>query len=361
MLQGNRFLIFFIFGWIAFLSSHLYSFDLEKPLHPVIKVRIAEKETTKILLKGKIYSFSVNSFKSPLSLNSKSSESCINVDGRDYIGNIILTVNKKGKITIVNEVSIEDYLPGVIEGEISPVWPEESLKAQAVVARTYAFKNLTKHQEEGFNLCNDTHCQVYKELSKNKQIQRAVEETKGQVLVFKGELAGAYFHSNCGGRTENVAEVWGKPDNSSSVYLRGVRCPYGRQDPGYFWRWEVDRKEIVQILNNSGFKIRPVKKILPSGRTGSRRIKELIIYSDQGKIVLAAYRFRLLCGPERLRSTIFKLRETGDKFIFTGQGWGHGVGLCQWGMRGLANRGYNYRKILNFYFPGTRLKRLEYQ
>ncbi|MFH1258708.1 MAG: SpoIID/LytB domain-containing protein [Elusimicrobiota bacterium] len=343
-----------------------------------VKVGISEAGTVKIavrgkyrwgakfLTEGKIYTFSSQGKNilssdggksaSPLYIKNESGEGSFRFEGRNYSGNIILLSNKPGKITVINEVPLEDYLSGVIESEISPAWPEECIKAQAVVARTYALKNSNKHRSEGFEICANTHCQVYKGISKYKSVQQAVAETKGEVLVFRGELINSYFHSNCGGSTENVAEVWGKKNDPPVSYLRRVRCSYGKEDP---WSWQINSDWLVRAFNSSGYRIERIKKISLQGITGSGRVRDLVIYTERGKIILPAVQFRMLVGPNRLRSTMFKLRKKRDDFIFSGQGWGHGVGLCQWGARYLAARGYKYTKILRLYYPGTKIKRLE--
>ncbi len=366
------------FGGLNFVEAQ----NLDQPIKSTVKVGISEAGTVKIAVRGKyrlgakflteekIYTFSLQRKNilssdggksvSSLYIKNESGEGSFRFEGRNYSGNIILLSNKPGKITVINEAPIEDYLAGVIESEISPAWPKECIKAQTVVARTYALKNSDKHRSEGFEICANTHCQVYKGISKYKSVQQAVAETKGEALVFRGELINSYFHSNCGGYTENVADVWGKKNDPMVSYLRRVRCPYGKEDPNYFWSWQINGDWLVRAFNNSGYRIERIKKISLQGRTGSGRVRDLVIYTERGKIILLATQFRMLVGPNRLRSTMFKLRKKRDNFIFSGQGWGHGVGLCQWGARYLSTRRYNYKKILRFYYPGTKIKRLEY-
>ena len=259
---------------------------------------------------------------------------------------------------IINELGIEGYLYGVLPKEVSPSWPIEALKAQAVVSRTYVLNNIGRFEKKGYDLCSTYLSQVYGGVEVERpETTIAVEETRGEVLTYNGELAKVFFHSNSGGYTADVKYVWGM----DIPYLKGRKDKYSINSPQYRWKKRIKKDFILKKLRKEGYKIGKIKRIKLKGRTRSKRVKYFIIYTDKGKIKINSNRFRMICGPEIIRSTLIEnLEMKGDSFIFEGRGWGHGVGFSQWGARNMALEGYNYRKILRFYFPGTKIEKWDY-
>jgi len=280
----------------------------------------------------------------------------IKVKGRSYRGVVIVKAQKK-KLNVINELDVEKYLLGVLPAEVSPKWAKESLKAQAVVSRTYVLKNLGRYASKGYDLTACEASQVYVGASSEKpQTTSAVLETEGEVLTYRKEFASVYFHADAAGHTENPAYVWGS--KKTPRYLKGVREPPMAKTPYSNWEAKITRDEIIKILRKKGYSFKGLKRISSKGKTRSGRVKEFVVHTEKGRIKIASNKFRNMFGTSRLRSTkITRIENKRKSMVFHGSGWGHGIGLSQWGAKSLAEKGWNYRKILSFYFPGTRLKK----
>jgi stage II sporulation protein D len=263
-------------------------------------------------------------------------------------------------LTVINEIGLEDYLAGILPEEVNPGWPIESLKAQAVVSRTYALKNLRKHEKDGFDLCTETHCQVYGGVeSEKKTTTEAVEQTRSEVLTFKGDLVQALFHACCGGYTEDPVNVWIWSAATPS-YLKGRRDKFCKDSPHAFWKNRIEGEFISQRLNKAGFDVGKIESIRISGRDRSGRAELLKIKHSYGTLSIMASKFRLAVDPWLIKSTLFdKIVRYGSTFEFRGSGWGHGVGMCQWGAKVMSDKKYTYKEILKFYYPGTEVEKWE--
>lgn len=277
----------------------------------------------------------------------------LTIEGTRYRGSLILRPNPDSTVTAVEELGIEEYLQGVLPTEMSPEWPLEALKAQAVVARTFAINNLGKFSSSGFDLSDDTESQLYSggELD-DERVRRAVRETAGQILSFKQKTLPAFFHSCCGGHTADPASVWGSSEKSPAP-TRGVKDGNCRACPQYRWTAYFAESDILAALQKrrrtSGLR-------LGSARAGSRdvsgRLREIRFTVDGKTVSVRANDFRNWMGANTLKSTLIERVERRKKgYLFSGRGYGHGVGLCQWGARALAERRRGYREILMHYFP----------
>lgn len=303
-------------------------------------------------------SFANRLFGSGVKITSKEGDCWLTVDGQKYRGNILLIKAKNG-ITAINEVGIEEYICGIITKEISASWAVESIKAQAVVARTYAVKNIDKHKHDGFDLCDKQHCQVYGGMNAEDPVSdKAVYDTAGEVLFYEGKVANTFYHSSCGGRTENASNVW-QLKNDSPDYLKGVKCGFCETEPWHNWRFAISLSDIAAYLKSAGFKIKKIKNIQTSGRTSSGRVKYVLIKHTGSRIAILSHKFRMLLGSETIRSTNFKVMIKNGTAYFEGHGWGHGVGMCQWGAKGMAERGRDYEDILKHYYPGCDIRNYE--
>ncbi|MGI6648006.1 MAG: SpoIID/LytB domain-containing protein [Bacillota bacterium] len=376
----------------------------------------------------------IGAFKGPICLkpkgNSSSSGSTpshlFRCDSRRYRGQLEIRVNAgRNGLTGINELPLEEYLYGVVGREVSSGWPLEALKAQAIIARTYAVRGLNRHISEGYNLCSTTNCQAYGGYDyEAESIIRSVKETSGQVLLDnQGQLAVTLYHSNSGGYTENNVNVFG----ADLPYLQGRPDPYslgyGLADWSYSTvvngknsRGEDGLRDLL-LRNNPSFGLVDSIELVkyPSGRVDS-----VIIKDDRGNtITMTGGSFGSLFNPnyatvsrERVMGRLFDLNtdaaiamlnghgerttqqggvrqlavvsasgvsqglagvETNyfvagadGKYLrpkapgtleFQGHGWGHGVGLSQWGAYGMAQQGFKYQEILDFYYPGTQLSR----
>ncbi|MFA5858395.1 MAG: SpoIID/LytB domain-containing protein [Elusimicrobiota bacterium] len=270
----------------------------------------------------------------------------------------LIQLNRKGKLDAINEVGIENYLYGVIPAEISSSWPIEALKAQAVAARTYAMQNVNhKHTKDGYDLCSSFCCQVYPGvINEALATNKAVDITAGEGLFYGETLITAYFHNSCGGSTENVGNVWGT--EKVPGYLRGVECKNCDAYPKQQWSTVYTGELMSQRLTKKGYNIGKIVKVVIQKKSEIGRVIVLELTDNKGKTVsINSNHFRMAVGSNSVRSTMFTVNYKNGKFVFSGRGWGHGVGLCQWGALGLAKKGMGYKEILQFYYPGTGVKR----
>ena len=173
--------------------------------------------------------------------------------------------------------------------------------------------------------------------------------------MYKEKILPAYFHATCGGRTQNASRVW----NTNLPPLKGRKCGYCRKSPHFNWTRKIPLASIQKKLNKNGYKIKDIRNIKTSSRDASGRLKTVNIIDSLGTEKIPANKFRLAIGPNAIRSTDFKVRVKGDVAIFKGQGWGHGVGMCQWGAYYMAKHRFKAENILKFYYPGSRIMDLK--
>lgn len=283
----------------------------------------------------------------------------IEIGGNLYRGEILLH-KEKGWLLVINEIPLEEYLLGVVPKEVPEGFPQEALKAQAVVSRTFLLKNIGKYPNGHYQITATVLDQVYGGMSAERpQTSSAVYATRGEVIVNGSGLINAVMHDNCGGHTENAAHVWPGDVKSPPKYLQGVACIYCRGAPWYRWSSRFSKEEIGKALASLGVNMTP-KSILPRKWCQTGRARRVLATPSRGKArSLSSQRFRMALGPHRFRSTRFTVnRAVNGDFIFKGRGWGHGVGFCQWGARGQALKKRGYARILKFYFPGTKLVKI---
>jgi stage II sporulation protein D len=273
--------------------------------------------------------------------------------GKTYKGSLEIKKTSSGGILVINHVPLEDYLTGVLPFEVPPEWKPETLKAQAVVCRTFAVSSLKRHDAEGYDVCALTHCQVYRGASgEDARTSRAVAETKGVIITYLGKPIEAYFHDDCGGMTESAEDVW--TGGGHLPYLKRVRCP-----STVTWKASLTAADICQAVPSPKMEPSDIKNLKISSRTPSGRARMITISTrHHGKITIPANTLRLRLGADIIKSTFWRRiehRKTG--WVIWGTGWGHGVGLCQWGAERLGERGWNYEKILKRYFKGITIER----
>ncbi len=277
------------------------------------------------------------------------------VEGKPYRGVVEIDADGRG-LLVINELGLEDYVAGIINSEISSSWHMEVLKAQSVIARTYAMYQKRKREHLPYHLTATNMHQLYSGAHReDERVLRAVSSTRGEVLFYRGEPVLAVYHSNAGGITEYASEVWAK----DYPYLRPVKSKYDSLAPNYRWEAYLKATTIEEALQRAGYDITVPVAISIKKRTSTGRVKQLLIRDAYGrKVVLKGEKLRRLLGYGIVKSTLFSVKKRGRFFIFRGRGSGHGVGLSQWGARGMAERGYSYKEILRHYYPGTRIKRI---
>lgn len=305
----------------------------------------------------------------------------------------------KGKLTLFNQLPLEEYLRGVVPKEVPATWPMASLKAQAIAARTYTLASLGRHAEDGFDLCSTTHCHVYGGASAEKPTtDQAVAETAGKIIVYKGKIINAIYHSTSGGYTADPEKVWGMTEE----YLKPVP-DWDQSSPYSLWYRSIEWSELQAAVARNYPQIGRLKQILPAAWGPQERIIKVCLKGDKGEVILTGEQFRFMAGlpssyihlavvygPQPL-VTLWWLRDcafpeafvslnalpgspseepvsppwdlpdpwawlqdkTPLRIIVRGSGWGHRIGLSQWGAKGMAEAGYDENQILTYYYQGV--------
>lgn len=284
-----------------------------------------------------------------------SASSAVYVNNKPYRGLAELSVADKG-ILVVNQLPLEEYLVGLINCEISSAWPIEAVKAQAIIARTYALHRKGGRLSSPYHLESSVMDQVYEGcLIEDSRARRAVLETEGEVLTFGGGIIQAFYHSSCGGRTEASENVWGSP----LPYLKGVDCQYCLTSPlASTWEYKLPLKEIEERLRVAGHNVSGLYDLKPGTVNSRGRLKQIVLHASRGGGTISGEQFRKAVGYGVIKSTRFTLKNSKNEISFSGSGNGHGVGLCQWGAKQRALDGFRCGEILSYYYPGTELKKL---
>lgn len=340
----------------------------------------------------------VFSFSSEKEIAMSNSDNTFTIEGSSYRGQVILK-SDGSKMSAINYVDMDQYLKGVVGREMSSSWEIEALKAQAVVARNYATMSMSKHSSSGFNICATTHCQVYGGMkAEASTIDLAVDATKGELIYYNGQIAQAYYSSSSGGKTENNENVWG---SAAIPYLRGVEDPYSIGYPNDNWTVELTAAEIKGALANRGVNVGEIVDVKITKTSDMGRAIELTVLGTKGTKVFSKDGIRSSIAPESLKSTLFTVEKTSggvsslvnnvatlhlptdmntelfsaytnlnnvlpksystgntgaDKYVINGHGWGHGIGMSQYGAKDMAKKGFDYEAILKYYFTGIEIR-----
>ena len=270
-------------------------------------------------------------------------------NGGRYRGGLLLRAQGE-RMQVVNVLGLEDYLRGVVPAEMPPSWPLEALKAQAVAARTYTLAHISAElaPDEPFDICATVECQKYRGVeAEHPRSDRAIRETAGLVLTFENDMAVTYYHSDSGGVLASSAEVWGE----DLPYLK-ARADIESASPHRRWRFELDPEVIAESLRARGLDVGAVTTLTILAYTDSGRASRAEVSGTGGSAVLEGEALRLALRGWGLKSTHIRMR---DALTAEGDGWGHGVGMSQYGARSLALSGNGFEEILAFYYPQTKL------
>ncbi|CCQ94013.1 putative SpoIID/LytB domain protein [[Clostridium] ultunense Esp] len=392
----------------ANLIQEIESIDIEN-----IKVSIGEEERLYIMDVDDNLLYAYNQ-EDDLIISSKGGyEKKVRVEDknyRDYINFKIMGAN----LIVINYVDIDNYLYGVVPKEMPVSFEMEALKAQAIAARTYALKHMNKHNNECYDLCDTTHCQVYGGMDgEDEKTNRAVDGTSGMIITYNGNIIDALYHSNSGGVTEDSLEAWG----NSHPYLISVEDEFSINAPNGSWSLNLNADEISKSLKNKGVNIGNVIDMEVLGNSSSGRVTQLKIIGTLGEKILNKGQIREFLGLTEVKSNLFTIKKSSNdatstnlyaidgnssklqlidletshiidgstkqrpsrgltsrfinrdgvvdkidggntgitNFIIEGKGYGHGVGMSQWGAQKMAESGYTFEDILKHYYNGVEI------
>ncbi len=319
-----------------------------------------------------------------------------------------------GEITVVNTVPVEAYLYSVVCREMSPSWEVEALKAQAVCARNFALGRINYHKQYGFDVCRTVCCQAYATTAdRTDSVHTAVDETRGELLFYDGQLVQAVYSSSMGAYTEDVKYVWG----SKFPYLVSVENPYEDTENIYNGKWtkSLTKARATEIMKERGYDIGDVTDIVIKELTPANGVLKLLVQGTKGSKTFerescrtvfseATYSQRYTVttggqaiypdvnvydgksqktsslgtvtvlggdgkptqinktsttfdGKSKQQYTVTSTSGDANTFVFTGEGWGHGVGMSQYGAKGMAAAGFDYKGILTHYYTGTHIEK----
>ena len=313
---------------------------------------------------------------SPVILDPADGQSSFRLRGHEYSGRIYFQAAGENSVYIINQLSLENYLKGVVPAEIPTLRAEdyEAIKAQAICARTYAYRHLNNGHMQPFDLKATVEDQVYSGLDNQSRLaNQAIEETKGVVITYQGKPATIFYHSTCGGRLETAANIW--PERNET-YLAGGYDAMGdffSCSASPYFRWlqttslthldslfiqQFGRGSLDQTVNDTT-EISLQIQVLKRNTTG--RVSELQITYADTTVLLNGYQIRRFLADQQgraLPSNLFYLTQENDStLLIHGGGFGHGVGMCQYGALNMARRGFKHYHIISKYFPGTKLLR----
>ncbi|WP_408955218.1 SpoIID/LytB domain-containing protein [Natroniella sp. ANB-PHB2] len=255
------------------------------------------------------------------------------------------------------QLNIEEYVAGVVGAEMKPDWPVNAYAAQAIKARTFTLRFMEEEEENKISAEHEK-AQAYDPDQITPEISEAVEQTRGLVATYNGEYIRAWFHSSAAGQTTS-AQVGLAYDDAEPPYVVSVESP-DHQAPDDIQNWQVmiSQEEVLQALEEAGEEASQVSDINILDRDETGRIVELDIAHDQGTKRLKGAEFRTLVGPDNLKSTVVEeIRQEDDGFLFIGSGWGHGVGMSQWGAYHMGQEGSSAEEIIKYYFQDVEIEK----
>ena len=273
------------------------------------------------------------------------------------VGGRVIVKRQNGKLLAINALPLEDYVKGVVPSEMSAAWHPEALKVQAIATRTYALYKMRQNARKDFDVVASIKDQVY--LYRGRAAAAgpaalAVDDTRDLVLAYRDEPILAVFSSTAAGQTEDAWNVWAV----DVPYLKGVECPFDLNSPWYQWRTDVGLPMLEQRLRDEGFPVGVIASLAPATYTKAGRVIQVRILHSGGELYVKGDDLRRVLGYTVLPSTQFDFDVDGLQVQFAGRGNGHGVGLCQWGAKELAERGYSAETILRYYYPGADIRDL---
>ncbi|MGR3319147.1 MAG: SpoIID/LytB domain-containing protein [Candidatus Anammoxibacter sp.] len=271
----------------------------------------------------------------------------IEVNNNSYRGAIKIIPQVNGKFLVIEGTDVENFLLGVIGSEMPASWAKNTLFAQTVAARTFVLYKKKKRNTEMYHISKlDL---AYKGiLNENYKTREMVNKSKGIIMVYNWQIFPGYFHSTCGGHTEDVYHTF---KEKSIPPLAGVSCGYCKSSKYYRWQTDVNKEELGRKLHRFYKTATPFSSLRPADLGPGGHAATIEIRSSSKTKRIDANTFRLLIGPNKLFSTAFTVKNNGKNLRLSGKGWGHGVGLCQYGSQGMSKSGFKWYEILKHYYP----------
>jgi stage II sporulation protein D (peptidoglycan lytic transglycosylase) len=279
----------------------------------------------------------------------------LKINNREYPGALEIMTSGEN-LVVINDLPLEDYLAGAVKAEAGDKMPMEMLKAQAIVARTYAAYHRQLNESKPYHIVASTaHQQYLGHVPDDSPVWTAVRETEGRVMRLGGALFPAFYHTDSGGHTEDPREVFG-PGNMPA--LKPVRVDFASQSTHSEWKLDVPLSELGALLLKGGISVGRVVALEVLERSSSLRVTYIAVRGLKGTATLRGNDLRRLIGYDTLKSTLFAVVVDGPIARFAGRGYGHGVGLDQWRAKTMADLGYDASQILQYYYPGAALSSL---
>lgn len=291
-------------------------------------------------------------FKVTKSIYIKSTSQIIQQNKDSYRGYLELLPASK-TLFVINHVPMDHYLASLTNLEMSAGFPEEALKAQTIAARSYALSTALDRRSKlwPFDLYNTQIDQVYKGAKhETENSLRIAKETSGQVLTYSGKILKAFYHSSSGGHLEAPLNVWNSEHAQEIGAYEAKPNPYDKNLKNDLWSIQLSKN-----LGNQLQKVGAIRSVDITQRTEGKRVKQVTIRGERGNLKMTGSEFRNLLGPGWLKSTMFHVKAEKESLVIEGKGWGHGVGMSQWGAKNMAASGSTAREILKFYYPKAKL------
>ncbi len=287
-------------------------------------------------------------FESPVDVSAAGG---LSVQGKHVAGRIRVAA-RQGRLLVVAVVPLESYVAAVVSREAAPTFLPEALSAIAVAVRSYTLSVMAAPRDPDYDVVGGVEDQVFEGVGDvDARFRAAAEATRGQVLLYRGSVARTVYHSTCGGRTEDAAAVWG----TDVPYLRSVIDDDCRDSPVWRWEYRLSLAEAKRVALALGVRAGDDLRIEIAGRTRTGRAARIRLSSGGVERETKAAAFRRAVGYTRMRSVWVEIVPVAGGWRITGRGYGHGVGMCEWGANGMAKRGATYREILARYYRMTRL------
>jgi stage II sporulation protein D len=279
----------------------------------------------------------------------------LRLNGREYPGTLEVARSGAG-LAAINELPLEEYVVGAVKAEAGDRMPLEMLKAQAIVARTYAAYQRQLAAGKLFQIvASNANQQYVGRVPLDSPAWAAAKETEGQVVLWQGKLFPAFYHTDSGGYTEDPRAVFAALNMPA---LRPVRVDFPSESPYREWELDLALDELGALLAKGGISLGRIVALDVLERSTSLRVARIAIRGRSGSAVLRGNDLRRLVGYDTLKSTLFSVSVAGGLARFVGRGYGHGVGLDQWSAKTMAEQGYDARQIVEYYYPGVAFSRL---